>query len=818
MRIRSVLSLVTLLNVFAAGSLLASDPGLSIILPRGGQRGTEQVFRFSGGRLDDAQDVLFYEPGFEVVKIVPADANNIDVTVKIAADCQLGEHTAQVRTKSGVSEYRTFFVGALPNVDEKEPNTDFKAPQPVSLNVTVAGTVENEDVDYFVVEAKKGQRISVEVEAMRFGQTLFDPYIAILDERRFELSAEDDSPLVRQDAVTSIVAPEDGKYIVEMRESGYGGDGNCRYRLHIGTFPRPVAVFPAGGKAGEEVELTFIGDALGPFSRKVMLPADGAVETLIFAEDEQGVVPSGHVVRISPHPNALEAEPNNGFDTATVVPFPSSLNGVLQEPGDVDMFRFTAKAGQVFEVECLGRRIRSAIDPVMNLYKGNGEGLGGNDDSRGPDSYMRFQVPADGEYVCYVTDHLGRGGPEFTYRVEFQDVKPTLNLGIPRVARYSQSRQQIYVPQGGRFGTLLSADRQNFGGELVIENMELPPGMTIVAQPMRADQNLMPVIFEAAADAPLAGVLVDFRMKLNDPAQNISGRFINRADFVIAAPGQSLYSWKDVERLPVSVVEALPYSIEIVQPQVPIVRDGTMNLKVVAKKKEGWDEEIQVQFPYQPPGIGAASSIAIPKGQTECLYPITANGSAAIGKWPVYAIASANINGSAWTASQMASLEIAEPFVGIALKRASVELGQETEILADVQVLKELKVPAQVTLVGLPHKVTAEPLQITPETKELVFKVKTATDSPEGTHKNVFCQVTVTDNSEPIIHARIGDTELRIDKPLPAPVAAPMPAATPEPMPVAAAVPAAPVEKRLTRLEKLRLEAQKRTGTVTAAP
>ena len=123
-----------------------------------------------------------------------------------------------------------------------------------------------------------------------------------------------------------------------------------------------------------------------------------------------------------------------------------------------------------------------------------------------------------------------------------------------------------------------------------------------------------------------------------------------------------------------------------------------------------------------------------------------------------------------------------------------------------------MKTPATVTLLGLPHKVTAEPLQVTVETKELVFKVKTEADSPEGTHKNIFCQVTVTENSESIIHARVGNSELRIDKPLP-----PKPAeATPTPMPAAVAaapapMPAAPpAEKRLTRLEKLRLEAQKK--------
>ena len=135
-------------------------------------------------------------------------------------------------------------------------------------------------------------------------------------------------------------------------------------------------------------------------------------------------------------------------------------------------FKFTGNAGQVFEVECYGRRIRSPIDPVMNLYKATGEGITGNDDSRGPDSYFRWQVPADGEYAIRIADHLNRGGPEFVYRVEFQEVKPALNTGIPRVARYSQSRQQIYVPRGNRYATMISAERLNFGGELTIDGIE----------------------------------------------------------------------------------------------------------------------------------------------------------------------------------------------------------------------------------------------------------------------------------------------------------------------------------------------------------
>src|SRR5256885_3201760 len=56
---------------------------------------------------------------------------------------------------------RTFWVGALPVVEEKEGNNSFDTPQPIPLNVTVHGVVRAEQVDYYAVECKKGDRKSV---------------------------------------------------------------------------------------------------------------------------------------------------------------------------------------------------------------------------------------------------------------------------------------------------------------------------------------------------------------------------------------------------------------------------------------------------------------------------------------------------------------------------------------------------------------------------------------------------------------------------------------------------------------------------------
>src|SRR5262249_11830370 len=161
--------------------------------------------------LADAQEVLCYSPGLQFAKLDAKD-NQVKVAVKIAADCRLGEHAFRLRTATGVSELKTFWVGVLPVVEEKEPNSEVTAPPPIPPNCTVHGTVTSEDVDYYAVEAKKGQRISVEIEGLRVATDIslgsyFDPFIAILDAKRFELATSDDTPLLRQDGCLSIVAP-----------------------------------------------------------------------------------------------------------------------------------------------------------------------------------------------------------------------------------------------------------------------------------------------------------------------------------------------------------------------------------------------------------------------------------------------------------------------------------------------------------------------------------------------------------------------------------------------------------------------------------
>jgi hypothetical protein len=796
--------------VLPAPAAFASFPQLNLVMPRGVQRGADRELLFQGARLKDAEELLFHAPSgpaaaspLVVRSLTAVDDNSFKATVFVPEDYPLGEQLVQVRCKSGVSDFRSFRIGALPVVEEKEPNGSLPEAQPITLNSTVHGVVENEDVDLYSVPLQKGQRLAIDVEALRLGSHLFDPAVSVLDAKRFEVATADDSPVAQQDGVLSFVAPEDGTYYVQVRETSYAGDGNCRYRLHVGTFPRPTAVYPAGGKAGETVSVTFLGDAAGPLVQEVVVPATGSTLPLL-AKDGGGICPTPIPFRITPLGNLLEVEPNDTPDKATTGESTLAFNGVIASDGDVDCFRFAATKGQVFEVECFARRIRSGLDPVVNVLRADGGGIAGNDDSRGPDSYLRFEVPEDGQYVIRVTDHLARGRSDFVYRVELQPVTPSLALSIPRIDRYSQTRQQIMVPRGNRYAVLVNAARTNFGGDLVLEPGSLPAGMTAVFRDMPAAVSQMPVVFEAAADAPIAGGLMSLEARPKDENIKVRGAFENFADFVLGQPNNAVYYGAKVDKLAVAVVEPLPFHLEIVQPQAPLARNGTMNLKVVVRRAEGFVQPVTVEFPFRSPGIGAAPSITIAADQTEGLYTLNADGNAALGTWPVYCIAQADAGGPAWAASQMATLEVVDPYVATTLARASCEQGQVAQIVCTFEQKAPFDGEGIARLQGLPAETSADEMKFTKDTTELVFQVKTSDKSPVGNHKTPFVEMVVSVRGEPVT-MRGGSTEWQL--------AAPTAPPPPPPAPVAdAGTPAAPPppapqpEKPLSRLEKLRLQ------------
>jgi hypothetical protein len=786
------LALITL-----AQTASAIDPAVSNIQPDGMQKGVETELTITGKNLGDAQELLFYSSGITVNSLEAVKENIVKAKVTVAPECRLGIHALRLRSATGVSNLWTLTVGNFAEVKEVEPNTDFAAPQPIELNITISGVIQNEDVDNYVVELKKGQRLNAEIEGMRLGKSFFDPYLAILNTAGIELARSDDAPLLNQDCLCSIIAPEDGKYIVQVRETSFGGNGNCTYRLHLGSFPRPSAVYPGGGKPGETLEVRWLGDAGGEFTSQVTLPKDlKSNEAFLVAQDANGLAPSPNPIRVIDLQNSLEAEPNDELPQATPAVVPGAMNGIIQQPGDMDFFKFTAKKGQQFDVRVHARKsLRSPLDSVLGLHNAKGGNAGNNDDSGGPDSYVKFNVPADGEYLISVRDQLKAGGPDYVYRVEVTEVKPSLELILPERKRYVSTT--LTVPSGNRMALMFNVQRQGVNGELAIDASKLPPGMKLEAFPVPAGKGDVPVLFTAAVGAAPAGSLVDMLAKATDPTAPVVGHLAQRTMLIRGNNNTDVWG-HDAERMAAVIAEAAPFSLEIVQPKAPLARNGSMGLKVVAKRDPEFKAPIAIRLLYNPPGVGSSTNVTIPEGQTETVIPLTANSGAAIGQWKLVVTGTAPFDkGTVEVASQFADLTIVDQFYKFAFVKSAVEQGQSTEVVVKVEHLQDFPGQAKCELVGLPNGATTAPVEFNKDTAELVFKVTSAKEARPGRYTTLVCVSKFAYQGEEVTQT-LGGGELRIDAPLP-----PKPSAKPA---VAKAASKPAETKRLSRLEQLRLE------------
>ena len=565
---------VALIAMHGFGCLVvdAAQPIVRRLEPLGVVRGQATKVTLSGERLGDASSVLLDQNGFTITDIKMIDANKIEMMVTANPDLAPGLYPLQLVTKTGVSNLRLMGVGALPVVQEVEPNNDFDTAQAIAINTTMEGIVQFEDVDHFVVELAEGQLIHAEAEGVRLqynvnGQ-IFDPYVAILDEGRFEVASSDDSGLLQQDAMVAYKAPKAGKYRVLIRDSAFGGNGESYYRLHIGTFPRPIAVMPPGQKPGENLTATLVhlsgeGNTMTTSQAQVKLPAETLKSYPVVTQTDAGVSPSPNWVRVNPLPVTMEVEPNNDPSQGTpagpdAVGTDHAFCGVVGEANDMDCFAFECKKGQKILVRAYAREIvRSPLDSVVHVFGPKNNYLTGNDDAAGkPDSFFEFTAAEDGPHKVRIYDSLKRGGAAFVYRIETELARPKLTLSRRELDR--DEAIAVTVPRGSQMAMMLNAKRDYFGGDLNFEVGDLPAGVTATVFPMRGDRSEVPVIFTAAADAPDGSSLIKMKGTNADPNNPVTGEMEIRHQLLLGQNRVDMWGY-DSKRLAVSVAEPVPF-------------------------------------------------------------------------------------------------------------------------------------------------------------------------------------------------------------------------------------------------------------------
>ncbi|MFM8397024.1 MAG: serine protease, partial [Pirellula sp.] len=278
----------------------------------------------------------------------------------------------------------------------------------------------------------------VRIADHHYGDSEFDLALRVLDATGRELASNDENALHVQDPLVSFLVPEnlpDGKLYIEVRQSVHS-PRDIPYAIHLGDFQRPMAIYPAGGKQGESLSATLLGDPKGAFADAITLPKESS------SIEWFGNAPSGISVRSCTFGNVLE---NTLAEVTPVEQLPIALNGLIESAGDTDRFRVRVSKGDRYRVRVYASSLGFPIDPAIRIMpvdaQGNLQAPEVDVDDADPrtlndrdlfgtsirsgggvkdvlDPSVIWEPKLDGEYIVEIRDTNNSGGETSVYRVE----------------------------------------------------------------------------------------------------------------------------------------------------------------------------------------------------------------------------------------------------------------------------------------------------------------------------------------------------------------------------------------------------------------
>jgi hypothetical protein len=180
---------------------------------------------------------------------------------------------------------------------------------------------------------------------------------------------------------------------------------------------------------------------------------------------------------VSAHAEAPEAEPNDEAAKATTATLPATLLGAIDKAGDVDAFRFEAKAGQELVFETLARGLGSGLNGSLTLLDEAGKEVAESQVSADSlDPVLIARVEREGVYTLRIADRdLGGSGNHF-YRIQ-AGPSPYFTAAFPlAVEAGSGSRSERIAVSGANLDGRLRAAVQ-------VAHADAAPG-TIVGLPL----------------------------------------------------------------------------------------------------------------------------------------------------------------------------------------------------------------------------------------------------------------------------------------------------------------------------------------------
>ena len=147
----------------------------------------------------------------------------------------------------------------------------------------------------------------------------------------------------------------------------------------------------------------------------------GAPEVTLVLATDHGQAKTPPLALLDAQEVTDEKEPNDGFRQAQPVEIGKAIRGLIQAPGDVDVYQFIGRTGQKVRFEVLAARAGSLLDSTISLYDARGRVLASNDDSSlGNDSLLLVTLTSDGVYYLSVADANGTGSAVHGYLIKLE--------------------------------------------------------------------------------------------------------------------------------------------------------------------------------------------------------------------------------------------------------------------------------------------------------------------------------------------------------------------------------------------------------------
>ncbi len=471
----------------------------------------------------------------------PQLTDTVLLKVTIDSDAAPGDRELRLATPLGLTNPICFQVGALPEVNEQEPDDPLRTAQlpplpPADLPVVLNGQILPGDVDTFHFNARKGQHLVIETFARQLIPFLadavpgwFQPAVTLYDPQGKEVAFADHYEF-HPDPVILYDVPADGTYGLEVRDTIYRGREDFVYRVAIGELPFITSAFPLGARAGSKAAAAVDGWNLPAKELPLDTSAGGAAVRDAFLQDKSGLS-NAVSYAVDDLPECIESEPNDDAAHAQAVELPVVANGRIGKPGDVDVFKIQGRAGEQVVADVVARRVGSPLDSLVRVIDSAGKVVGFDDDymptdgdlhpdmgtiTHQADSYLQVKLPADGAYYVQVSDAQGHGGPAYAYRVRISAPRPDFRLLM-------DPSSLVLSTGAGASVKVHVLRRDGFAGDVDVALKDAPQGIGMAGGKIPADKESADLRITAQPGATVGPV----DLQLEGTAQ-IDGRSVSR--------------------------------------------------------------------------------------------------------------------------------------------------------------------------------------------------------------------------------------------------------------------------------------------------